>query len=116
MRAPTLYNCLAQPQPADGGTRAQTASETILATAQSEGSAYRNTKHQRPSDCNYLLLRPLQSQQILSGAAFAIRPDEIDRVPVDGPFVVAPAAATERLNVLRQPRDPSVPNGAGNLP
>ena len=43
--ARTLHNCLAQPRPVDDGTRADTASETILATAQAHGSATRITRN-----------------------------------------------------------------------
>jgi hypothetical protein len=41
----TLHNCLAQPRPIDDGTRADTASETILATTQTYGSATRITRN-----------------------------------------------------------------------
>ena len=41
----TLQNCLAQPRPVDGGTRAETARETTLAITQARGSVTRNRRH-----------------------------------------------------------------------
>jgi hypothetical protein len=40
-----FHNCLAQPRPVEDGTRAGTASETILATTQTYGSATRITRN-----------------------------------------------------------------------